>query len=237
MAYPKSSRPGLATLLSSWLTRRILILLCIAVICFFMLLGPSDRRKEVLTKANSAWGDGWDHAEDYWDKAGDMWSNLRNNDADGGHPSSPQHEGISNSHAGVANNHKSFGDSHSHAGADDQEPHVINLPPMDDIGKAAHGAAANEASILDAVRQKPALHTDKLKTTRCEKVASDAKDSHGNLRPLVQYAIMIDAGSTGSRVHVYRVRGDGSLRWPSFVASAHIRLFFSTVVQLLQAVT
>ncbi|EST06484.1 Nucleoside phosphatase GDA1/CD39 [Kalmanozyma brasiliensis GHG001] len=54
----------------------------------------------------------------------------------------------------------------------------------------------------DTVREKPKLHADPTKTTRCD--STTARDRNGNPRPLVQYALMIDAGSTGSRIHVYR---------------------------------
>ncbi|TKY90776.1 hypothetical protein EX895_000774 [Sporisorium graminicola] len=56
----------------------------------------------------------------------------------------------------------------------------------------------------DTVREKPALHPDPTKTTRCDGTGLRPLDHKGNPRPLVQYALMIDAGSTGSRIHVYR---------------------------------
>lgn len=46
-------------------------------------------------------------------------------------------------------------------------------------------------------------HEDPSLTNRCSS-AMPVYDAQGNRRPLVQYAIMMDAGSTGSRIHVYK---------------------------------
>lgn len=49
----------------------------------------------------------------------------------------------------------------------------------------------------------PELHADPALTTRCQS-APPVLDSQGRRRPLVQYALMMDAGSTGSRIHIYK---------------------------------
>lgn len=54
-----------------------------------------------------------------------------------------------------------------------------------------------------AARTPPTPHMLPDKTSRCD-TATPKVDKHGAVRPLVQYAMMIDAGSTGSRIHIYK---------------------------------
>lgn len=54
-----------------------------------------------------------------------------------------------------------------------------------------------------SARHLPLAHADPSRTTRCNSSAG-ITDRAGVQRPLVQYAMMMDAGSTGSRIHIYK---------------------------------
>lgn len=181
-AMMKAPSSILSVFLRAFRGRKIFLFLITCVLIALFVLGPTDRRNEVMLKANNAWSEGWEHTDKYLDKAGDFLQDMRKGKegkAGAVHPVPPQGQ------VDVAPK-------------PDIDPHRIEIPPMEAQN------SEKEASILDAVRKMPAPHPDKLKTTRCNSNDNSIFDAHKKSRPTVQYAIMIDAGSTGSRVHVYR---------------------------------
>lgn len=87
---------------------------------------------------------------------------------------------------------------------------LLSAPPAPDYPSADDIETPPPTPIHDAIPAVPTVHPesyetdpDSTKTTYCT-----APYSPGD--PLVQYALMIDAGSTGSRIHIYKFNNCGA---------------------------
>ncbi|KAF9222946.1 hypothetical protein BS17DRAFT_782856 [Gyrodon lividus] len=89
-------------------------------------------------------------------------------------------------------------------GLEDIYPPNGEIPPA---GDEIHPATPASSPISKPIPTHPDTDPDPLKTVHCTM-------PHSPNSPLVQYALMIDAGSTGSRIHIYKFNNCGPS--PSF---------------------
>ena len=87
-------------------------------------------------------------------------------------------------------------------------PPDFDYPAMHDIGKSPPTPIHDDHD--DAKPALPTAHPESYETDPDPTKTTYCTSPHSSGDPLVQYALMIDAGSTGSRIHIYKFNNCGA---------------------------
>ncbi|ATY63562.1 Guanosine diphosphatase [Cordyceps militaris] len=94
------------------------------------------------------------------------------------------------------------------------EKPIVNTPAQDSAKEASKAAAGVDSSSSKDATKAPAAGSDTTETDDGSDPALTTKKCskpYKKDQPLVQYVLMIDAGSTGSRIHVYKFNNCGAV--------------------------
>ncbi|OAA72512.1 guanosine-diphosphatase [Cordyceps fumosorosea ARSEF 2679] len=91
---------------------------------------------------------------------------------------------------------------------------AVNTPPADSTKEPSKPASGSDSSPGKDTTKPPATGGDSVETHDADDAAYSTKKcskSYSKEKPIVQYVLMIDAGSTGSRIHVYKFNNCGAM--------------------------
>ncbi|KAM3504427.1 hypothetical protein MY11210_008357 [Beauveria gryllotalpidicola] len=94
------------------------------------------------------------------------------------------------------------------------EKPVVNTPNQDSSKEPAKPTAGSDSSSSSDATKAPVAGSDSAGTHDSSDPAystNKCSKSYSKDKPLVQYVLMIDAGSTGSRIHVYKFNNCGAM--------------------------